>query len=133
MHFDDAERPAGATRLARSLGFGMDCPPDNGHELRPPPFPAGGRPRRQPKDRQERGAALPGLVSARHALGLSQADLAERAGVGVATISRLERGGHAHSTTIDLLATALGVTRARLLRAPRQRTTRLPTPEGPAL
>jgi DNA-binding XRE family transcriptional regulator len=122
MFFDDAGRPAGMARLARSLGFGMDHPPDDRQERRLPPLPAGAKPRRQPKDQQERGTALPGLGSARHALGLSQVDLAERAGVGVATISRLERGGRAHSTTIDLLATALGVTRARLLRAPRQRT-----------
>lgn len=123
--------PTYANRTARGMNFGMDRPSDSGHESRLPALPGGVKKSRRAGGQRERGTALPGLVSARHALGLSQADLAERAGVGVATISRLERGGRAHSTTIDLLATALGMPRARLLRAPRQRTPRPPTPEGP--
>jgi len=119
-----------ANQTAWSLCFGMDRPPNSERESGPPALPDDMKKSHRTEGQRERGTALPGLVSARHALGLSQADLAERAGVGVATISRLERGGRAHSTTINLLAAALGVPRARLLRPPRQRTTRPSTPEG---
>ena len=124
--------PTYANRTARGMSFDMDRPSNSGHESRLPALPGGVKKSHQAGGQRERGTALPGLVSARHALGLSQSDLAERAGVGVATISRLERGGRAHSTTIDMLATALGVPRVRLLRAPRQQTTHPPTTEGPA-
>jgi DNA-binding XRE family transcriptional regulator len=131
MLFDNL-LPGCSSRARWSLGSDLDRPPGSGPESRPPALPGRAKKSRRPGGQQERGVALPGLVAARHALGLSQIELAERAGLGVATISRLERGGRAHSTTIDLLVTALGVTRARLLRAPRKRTARLPTPGDPA-
>jgi ribosome-binding protein aMBF1 (putative translation factor) len=131
MLFDDLASGC-SSRTQWGLGFGLDRPPASEPESRPPAIPGRAKKSRRPGGQQERGVALPGLVTARHALGLSQVELAERAGLGVATISRLERGGRAHSTTIDLLVTALGVTRARLLRAPRKRTARLPTPGDPA-
>jgi transcriptional regulator with XRE-family HTH domain len=49
----------------------------------------------------------------------SQEELAERAGVGRATISRLERGGNASYETIKRLAEALGTERTRLTQKPR--------------
>ena len=52
----------------------------------------------------------------REARFLTQADLAKRAGVGVVTISRLERDlGIARFTTIRKLAEALGVEPAELV------------------
>lgn len=69
----------------------------------------------------ERGVAAPQLARLRRQAGLSQAELAARAGVGVATVSRLERGARAHYSTLDLLAAALSTTRARLISKSRQR------------
>jgi len=44
--------------------------------------------------------------------------LAKRSGVGIATISRLERGANAHYATIDKLAKALKTSRKRLTSSP---------------
>src|SRR5688572_24526901 len=54
-----------------------------------------------------------GLLRARRlAAGLTQAELAMRAGVGVRTVRDLERGraSRPQRTTVELLATALGLT-----------------------
>jgi transcriptional regulator with XRE-family HTH domain len=51
--------------------------------------------------------ATPMLRFWRERLALSQADLAERAGVSPSTISRLERGGRAQATLVQRLTQAL--------------------------
>lgn len=56
------------------------------------------------------------IASRRKALGLTQADLAERLGVDTETLSRFERGKHAPSLmTLERLATGLLTTCADLL------------------
>lgn len=63
-----------------------------------------------------RGIPLPGLRSARQRLGLTQRQLATRAGMGQGTITkleRLERG--AYPQTLRKLAAALGVSPADLV------------------
>jgi transcriptional regulator with XRE-family HTH domain len=63
-----------------------------------------------------RGIPLPGLRSARQRLGLTQRQLAARAGTGQGTICKLEtlqRG--AYPQTLQKLAVALGVTPAELV------------------
>ena len=67
-----------------------------------------------------RGVPVPSLASFRKRASLSQEELAERAGIGRNTISRLEHGANAHYDTIDKLAEALGTTRAQLTKIPRQ-------------
>jgi len=59
----------------------------------------------QPSTRQ----ALPGLASCRRRAGLSQDELARRAGLARETIIRLERGRSAWAATVRRLARALGV------------------------
>ncbi len=63
-----------------------------------------------------RGIPLPGLRPARQRLGLTQRQLASRAGMGQGTITkleRLERG--AYPKTLQKLAVALGVSPAYLV------------------
>ncbi len=63
-----------------------------------------------------RGIPLPGLRPARQRLGLTQRDLAARAGLGQGTITKLEtlsRG--AYPQTLQKLAAALGVSPADLV------------------
>jgi transcriptional regulator with XRE-family HTH domain len=67
-----------------------------------------------------KGVPVPSLASMRIRAGLSQGELAERAGVGRNTISRLEHGANARFDTIDKLALALGTVRTRLIKSPRQ-------------
>lgn len=55
------------------------------------------------------------LALLRQRAGISQQELAERAGVGRYTISRLEHGANARYATIDKLAQALGTVRTRLI------------------
>ncbi len=89
------------------------------------------------------GEQIPALGTqqrrARRATGLTQEELAERAGVSARTISDLERGVHhsPHTDTVALLAKTLGlrdieltafVAAAGRLRAP---ATLAPTGEGP--
>lgn len=63
-----------------------------------------------------RGAYLPGLWACRLAAGLTQRELAERAGTGSVTIHQLERlNRRAHATTLRRLSEALGVSPADLL------------------
>lgn len=66
------------------------------------------------------GVPVPQLARLRKRAGLSQQALAERAGLSISTISRLERGANARYVTIKLLAHALQVPPARLIRPPRQ-------------
>ncbi len=63
-----------------------------------------------------RGIPLPGLRPARQGLGLTQRQLASRAGTGQQTICKLEtfRRG-AYPRTLEKLAAALGVTPADLV------------------
>ncbi len=67
-----------------------------------------------------RGVPVPSLVVLRKRAALSQEELAELAGVGRATISRLERGGSASFATIERLAKALGKERIQLTQKPRR-------------
>ena len=63
---------------------------------------------------------MPSLARLRQQAALSQAELAEKAGVGRATISRLEQGGNASYETIERLAKALKKERTDLTKKPRQ-------------
>lgn len=76
-----------------------------------------------------KGVPVPGLPSLRRQAGLSQRALAERAGLGRNTISRLEQGANARYETITLLAQALQIPPTRLIKAPRTRRPNSP-PEG---
>ncbi len=64
---------------------------------------------------ETKGIIVPGLATARKRAGLSQKELAARAGITRQTISRIEQGGHAYYDTIDKLARALRTSRKRLL------------------
>jgi len=66
------------------------------------------------------GVPVPALALLRKRAALSQRELAERAGVGRYTISRLEHGANARYDTIDKLAKALGTVRTRLVQPPPQ-------------
>jgi transcriptional regulator with XRE-family HTH domain len=57
-------------------------------------------------------------------LALTQLEVAERSGVGIATIYRIERGQAALPSTRRKLAEALGITPAQLLEGPPVATTR---------
>ena len=52
---------------------------------------------------------VPGLYAQRRRQALTQQELADRAGVSLVTINRLERGYTARPQTVRKLATALGV------------------------
>jgi transcriptional regulator with XRE-family HTH domain len=69
-----------------------------------------------PKD--DARPTLPHLRAWRMYALLSQKQLADRAGVGVATIIRLERGEHANYLTVQRLANALGISARRLTDEP---------------
>ena len=63
-----------------------------------------------------RGILLPGLRPARQRLGLTQRELAARAGMGQGTITKLERTERgAYPQTLRKLAVALGVLPADLV------------------
>lgn len=62
------------------------------------------------------GVPVPQLTTLRKQTGISQRTLAERARLCVQTISRLEQGANARYDTIELLAQALQVTPARLIK-----------------
>jgi transcriptional regulator with XRE-family HTH domain len=62
--------------------------------------------------------ATPGLRYLRTSRALTQAELAERAGLRRSTIARLEGGQEARMHTLSRLAKALGVEPAELLRPP---------------
>jgi DNA-binding XRE family transcriptional regulator len=70
---------------------------------------------REEEPMTERGISLPLLRKRRQQAGLSQEELAERAGVGVATIIRIEGGAHARYETLGKLARALKLERKQLL------------------
>lgn len=72
--------------------------------------------------RGSNGVPVPQLATLRKRMGLSQGELAERAGLTRTTITRLEQGGIARYQTLDKLASALNTTRQRLIRAPRQKS-----------
>lgn len=62
------------------------------------------------QDQRGRGAYLPGLWACRLAVGLTQQELAERAGTGRSTVRSLEHSERrAHATTIRRLSEALEV------------------------
>ena len=65
---------------------------------------------------------LPHLRAWRMYALLSQKQLADKAGVGVATIIRLERGEHANYLTVQRLANALGISARRLVDEPPRST-----------
>jgi transcriptional regulator with XRE-family HTH domain len=69
-----------------------------------------------PEAKRTNGVPLPQLARFRKRAGLSQRALAARAGLSMQTISRLERGANARYVTINLLARALQVAPARLVR-----------------
>ncbi|GEM_PF-1032292 len=69
--------------------------------------------------RGSKGVPVPQLAALRKRAGLSQEELAERAGLTRTTITRLEQGGIARYQTIDKLAGALRTTRERLIRKTR--------------
>ena len=69
-----------------------------------------------PEAKRTNGVPIPQLALLRKRAGLSQRALAERAGLSLQTISRLERGANARYVTIHLLAQALQVTPPRLTR-----------------
>lgn len=73
-----------------------------------------------PASARTNGVPVPQLAHLRKRAGLSQQALAERAGLSMQTISRLERGANARYVTITLLAQALQVSPARLIRTPSQ-------------
>jgi transcriptional regulator with XRE-family HTH domain len=79
--------------------------------------------------RGSNGVPVPQLATLRKRLGLSQGELAERAGLTRTTITRLEQGGIARYQTIDKLASALNMTRQRLIRVPRQNPGAVARPE----
>jgi transcriptional regulator with XRE-family HTH domain len=64
-----------------------------------------------------RGAEVPGLRGARMRLALTQEELAEKSGIGRATIARLETGSRAGMVTLRKLAAALDTTPAALQEA----------------
>ncbi|HLV97063.1 MAG TPA: helix-turn-helix transcriptional regulator [Ktedonobacterales bacterium] len=66
--------------------------------------------------RGSKGVPVPQLEGLRKRAGLSQEELAARAGLTRTTITRLEQGGIARYQTIDKLAKALKTTRERLIR-----------------
>jgi ribosome-binding protein aMBF1 (putative translation factor) len=69
-------------------------------------------------DQGGRGAYMPGLWACRLAAGLTQRELAEKAGTGAVTIRQLERRERcAHATTLRRLSEALEVSPADLLTA----------------
>jgi transcriptional regulator with XRE-family HTH domain len=73
--------------------------------------------RREPiRSYANRGIPLPGLRAARQRLGLTQRELAARAGTGQGTICKLETLSRAaYPQTLQKLAVALGVTPAELV------------------
>jgi transcriptional regulator with XRE-family HTH domain len=73
--------------------------------------------RREPtRTYDNRGIPLPGLRPARQRFGLTQRELASRAGLGQGTICKLERSERgAYPQTLQKLALALGVTPADLV------------------
>jgi transcriptional regulator with XRE-family HTH domain len=73
--------------------------------------------RKEPtKPHSNRGIYLPGLKPARQRLGLTQRQLASRAGTGQGTICKLEtRQRGAYPQTLQKLAGALGVSPADLV------------------
>ena len=77
---------------------------------------ADGKRREQAGTYANRGIPLPGLRSTRQRQGLTQRQLASRAGLGQGTITKLEtlRRG-AYPQTLQKLAVALGVTPADLV------------------
>jgi transcriptional regulator with XRE-family HTH domain len=68
-----------------------------------------------------RGVPVPQLVKLRKRAGLSQEELATRAGLARSTITKLEHGANARYATIDKLAEALQTTREGLIHAKRGR------------
>lgn len=69
-----------------------------------------------PEAKRTNGVPVPQLARLRKRAGLSQRALADRAGLSMQTISRLERGANGRYVTINLLAHALQVPPARLTR-----------------
>ncbi|HEY7413756.1 MAG TPA: helix-turn-helix transcriptional regulator [Ktedonobacteraceae bacterium] len=68
-----------------------------------------------------RGVPVPQLLKLRKHVGLSQEELAARAGLARSTITKLEHGANARYATIDKLAEALQTTREGLIHPKRGR------------
>lgn len=72
----------------------------------------------------DRGQEAPGLRALRKRTGLSQEELAQKAGLGVVTVKRLETGHKANYKTLDVLAATLStelgeqITRKMLITPP---------------
>jgi transcriptional regulator with XRE-family HTH domain len=78
-----------------------------------------------PQDADEVGRRIGRKIAQlRHAAGLTQEALAERLGVGVERVSRIERRGNVTVRTIVAVANTLGVDSAELWKEPD------PEPEG---
>ena len=77
----------------------------------------------RPQAAKTSGVPVPQLAMLRKRAALSQRALAERAGLHMQTISRLECGGNARYSTISLLAKALDIPPARLVRPTRHQRT----------
>ncbi|HLW01602.1 MAG TPA: helix-turn-helix transcriptional regulator [Ktedonobacterales bacterium] len=77
--------------------------------------------------RGDKGVPVPQLEVFRKRAGLSQEELATRAGLTRTTITRLEQGGIARYQTIDKLAKALKTTRERLIRETRMKNPTTPS------
>lgn len=77
----------------------------------------------QPGAGRTNGVPVPQLAFLRKQAGISQCTLAERARLSRQTINRLEQGANARYDTIALLAQALKVRPARLIRSSRQSST----------
>ncbi|HEY7419440.1 MAG TPA: helix-turn-helix transcriptional regulator [Ktedonobacteraceae bacterium] len=76
----------------------------------------------QPAARSSNGVPVPQLILLRKQACLSQRALAERAGLSLQTITRLEHGANARYDTICLLSQALQVPPNRLVRRRRLRS-----------